>query len=71
MGSTFITLEPSSVDNSGLFKNSPPQLVWLQFVPGHVEKIYTEPSAMSGVIEASAHEVIIQLLKLLPSTYHC
>ena len=55
MGSTFITLEPSSVDNSGLFKNSPPQLVWLQFVPGHVEKIYTEPSAMSGVIEASAH----------------
>tara|TARA_R110000851_G_scaffold6810_2_gene27001 strand:+ start:14798 stop:15994 length:1197 start_codon:yes stop_codon:yes gene_type:complete len=55
MGSTFITLEPSSVDNSGLFKNAPPQLVWLQFVPGHVEKIYTEPSTMSGVIEASAH----------------
>ena len=50
MSSTYISMEPSAVDNRDVFHNMPPQMIYVQFVPGHVDSI-----GESGVIEASPH----------------
>jgi len=42
MSSTYIAVEPSKVDNRDVFHNMPAQMLWLQFVPGHVERIDVE-----------------------------
>jgi hypothetical protein len=53
MSSTYISMEPSKVDNRDVFHNMPPQMTYIQFVPGHVTWIDTEQN--TGAIQATPH----------------
>lgn len=58
MSSTFVTMDPAKLDRTGVFHNTPPIPVWLQFVPGIVKTIivnagsagYTSPSDVNSIL---------------------
>ena len=39
MASTFVSIDPAKMDKTGVFHNTPPVPVWLQFVPGIVKNV--------------------------------
>lgn len=39
MASTFVQIDPHDIDKTGVFHNTPPVPVWLQFVPGIVKHV--------------------------------
>jgi len=55
MSSTFIEISPSTFDNTGVFRNTAPIPVWLQFIPGHVTSIETSDGVNIGTIRAVPH----------------
>ena len=61
MSSTYISMEPSKVDNRSIFHNMPAQMTYFQFVPGHVDSFEE-----NGVIKAHPHVGVATSKEYIP-----